>query len=257
MLVEGRSSCHFSLFRRHAVLRPKKSTTELPAKVRPILLQLLDAAEYADVCQAPETQFAVEIDDLLGNGATKSEIRLLQRMDLVVHKLETTSHGDDLRSFTDGGALLTGASCFVLSSRGQISAQQLAQKLLETVQDEAKNLAATPHWDPTVRQLSYRGQVIKLFRTPAQNQEAVLEQFAVQGWPTRIESPFSASGSCTASRTLSDTIKCLNRYHRNENVLRFHGDGTGKGVVWMEVPSSPVEVFADRTSNAGDSCEAG
>ncbi len=88
-----------------------------------------------------------------------------------------------------------------------------------------------PHWDAMRRELLIGGQVVKRFRVPAPNQEAVLAAFEEEGWPHRVYDPLPPEDEKDAKRRLNETIKRLNR-HRLARVIRFHGDGTGEGVFW-------------------------
>jgi hypothetical protein len=63
------------------------------------------------------------------------------------------------------------------------------------------------------------------------NQELVLAAFEEERWPRRILDPLSPQPFHDVKRRLSDTIKFLNRRQENE-FIRFHGDGSGEGVIW-------------------------
>jgi hypothetical protein len=88
-----------------------------------------------------------------------------------------------------------------------------------------------PHWDALRRELTVNGQVIKRFRLPATNQEAVLRAFEEEGWPAAIFDPLPPRDEQNSKQRLHDTIKALNR-SRLARVILFRGDGTGEGVLW-------------------------
>ncbi len=88
-----------------------------------------------------------------------------------------------------------------------------------------------PRWDMVRRELAVDGQVVKRFRLPAPNQEAVLAAFEEEGWPLRIFDPLPPQGDVNPKRRLHETIKSLNQ-HRLARLIRFRGDGTGEGVFW-------------------------
>ncbi|MBU4272473.1 MAG: hypothetical protein KKE86_05040 [Planctomycetes bacterium] len=88
-----------------------------------------------------------------------------------------------------------------------------------------------PRWDATRRELTVDGQVIKRFRVPAANQEAVLAAFEEEGWPPRIFDPLPPRADQESKRRLNETVKALNR-SRLARIIRFAGDGTGEGVLW-------------------------
>ncbi|MEN6451371.1 MAG: hypothetical protein ABFC96_12840 [Thermoguttaceae bacterium] len=88
-----------------------------------------------------------------------------------------------------------------------------------------------PRWDSQRRELVVDGQIVKRFRVPAPNQEAVLAAFEEEGWPSRIFDPLIPQGDVSPKRRLHETIKALNS-HRLFRAVRFRGDGTGQGVLW-------------------------
>jgi hypothetical protein len=88
-----------------------------------------------------------------------------------------------------------------------------------------------PQWDAMRRELIVGGQVVKRFRVPARNQEAVLVAFEEEGWPHRVYDPLSPDGDTDTKQRLRETIKALNG-HRLARIIRFRGDGTGEGVCW-------------------------
>ncbi len=91
--------------------------------------------------------------------------------------------------------------------------------------------SVTPHWNAERHELKVNRQLVKRFRWPACNQETVLMAFEEEGWPDRIDDPLPPQPEQDSKRRLHDTIKCLNRNQINQ-ALRFHGDGTGEGVLW-------------------------
>ena len=90
---------------------------------------------------------------------------------------------------------------------------------------------ARPQWD-VVRRLLRVGQcVVKVYRVPSPNQQAILEAFQEEDWPHRVDDPLSPLGDIEPKCRLHDTIKWLNRNHEH-CLIRFLGDGTGEGVCW-------------------------
>jgi hypothetical protein len=90
---------------------------------------------------------------------------------------------------------------------------------------------AGPHWEKYLRQLLWGLRLIKQYRQPAESQEAILAAFEELGWPFRMDDPLPPKSEQDGRQRLHDTIKRLNRYQLHE-ALRFHGDGTGKGIYW-------------------------
>jgi hypothetical protein len=72
---------------------------------------------------------------------------------------------------------------------------------------------------------------VKQFKTRAQNQELILLAFEEEHWPSHLADPLPGKNGMDAKRRLNETIRSLNSNHRKP-VLRFRGDGAGKGIVW-------------------------
>ena len=89
----------------------------------------------------------------------------------------------------------------------------------------------TPKWHVEKRQLTFDGLLIKEFRVPSSNQETVLRAFEEEGWPRRIFDPLVPKHGVAAKSRVSETIKSMNRWHK-EKAIRFFGDGTGRGICW-------------------------
>jgi len=88
-----------------------------------------------------------------------------------------------------------------------------------------------PRWDQERRTLYVGGYVVKQFREPAPNQEAVLAAFHQEGWTHRIDDPLPPSADQDPKYRLHHTIQRLNNHQKN-HLIRFRGDGTGQGVYW-------------------------
>ncbi len=105
----------------------------------------------------------------------------------------------------------------------------------------------TPHWDAEYRVLRLGQCVVKEYRVPCRNQEAVLAAFQEEGWPHRIDDPLSPQGDIEPKSRLHDTIKSLNGHHK-ERLIRFRGDGTGEGVCWGYVEAATLTLPVDAGS---------
>jgi hypothetical protein len=88
-----------------------------------------------------------------------------------------------------------------------------------------------PTWDRDLQQLRLGNVIVKQFKVPAANQEAILAAFQEEDWPVRIDDPLSPKSDQDPKRRLHDTINSLNR-NRRRPLLRFVGDGSGQGVRW-------------------------
>jgi len=99
----------------------------------------------------------------------------------------------------------------------------------ETTPDRSSS-SRMPVWDSDSRELYVDGKCVKRYVRKAQNQTAILEEFQQQGWPKRIDSPFSKADF----ERLHQTLKELNSI----DGLHFYGDGTGERIGWERTPSS-------------------
>jgi hypothetical protein len=191
-------------------------------------------------------EFAVEIDQFRQLGLCDNDLRYLVRMQYVDHAADITSLGSDGRQFRSTGDLcFTDQTCFVLTPSGLAMAMEAGLELdappsvirIASTSDESAHLAKNtpfPSWDAERHILSFDGQVVKHFKWAGANQETILSVFEEEAWPARIDDPLVPAPTIDAKRRLSDTIKCLNRGHKIQ-LLRFHGDGTGQGVIWRAV----------------------
>ncbi len=119
------------------------------------------------------------------------------------------------------------------------------EEAVESAQD------VLPHWDNDLRRLMFRGKIIKLFRNPSKNQERVLRAFDKDQWPVRMDDPLPAD-DVPAKIRLHDTIKSLNRHQRTEGLLRFHGDGTGEGILWEALRDGDQDGREEAVESAQD-----
>lgn len=211
-------------------------------KLRATLDALLDAARYAVDTESTVWDFAISIVRLRELGATDTDLRWLVRKGYVEHGREVTVEGDNGRAFRSTGDLtFSRRTCFVLTQAGVEAAESQCLPSpdgpLPTLSDhsqaseEPPEQWPVPQWDPELRKLHLDGQLVKRFKWPALNQEAVLCAFQEEGWPTRIDDPLPPQPEQDSKRRLADTIKCLNRKQTNE-LIHFCGDGTGEGVIW-------------------------
>lgn len=97
---------------------------------------------------------------------------------------------------------------------------------------QATSTTGLPQWDAVRRELRVGEVVVKRFRGAAPNQTTILAAFEEEGWPERIDDPLPPDPYCSSSERLHDAIKNLNRNHLVP-LLRFHGDGTGRGIRWQ------------------------
>ncbi len=180
-------------------------------------------------------EFAVEIRILLEVGLSLTNLRWLIFQGYVNHARERTRETDRQRQFCRVRNLACYSdTCFVLTLKG-----------LELFRSGAVTLHASaadrkPHWDGQRRKLVWGESVIKEFRLPADNQEAILSALEEEGWPSRIDDPLPQTGEQEPKVRLHDAIKGLNRRQRHR-LIRFRGDGTGHGILWEPIASCALE----------------
>jgi hypothetical protein len=185
---------------------------------------------------------------------SNSDLRWMIAKRLVDHAIEVTLAGDAERSFRRPmRPVFCKKICFVLMPEGIDFARSLHGEMLPgmsntaqaTVPEAEDGRAApgpwltiatepeslVPKWDRDRQELSIGSIVIKRFKVPAANQEAILAAFEEEGWPARIDDPLPPHREQSPKRRLQETIKSLNR-NQKRPFLRFLGDGSGQGVRW-------------------------
>ncbi len=220
----------------------ESSNTWVPEKVKPALVALLEACDYAEDTESDRWDFAIGIGHLRELGLTPTDLRWLARKRYVEHAREVTRLEDDERDFRPTGNLsFCRRTCFVLTETG-ISKLICGRPGDERLNSVGKGEAAFVRWYPESRKLLVNGKLVKRFKWPAVNQETVLTAFQEEDWPERIDDPLPPRDELNSKRRLADTIKCLNRRQTN-SLIHFRGDGTGEDIVWELVErrnSSPM-----------------
>ncbi|MCO8123829.1 hypothetical protein NHH03_18940 [Stieleria sp. TO1_6] len=231
------------------IFRDQKLEYPLPCKVEPSMAELFSASLYATDTDSDVWDFAVSIGRLKELGASETDLRWLVKKGYVQHGREITLEGDDGRQFRPTGNLnFSHHTCFVISSIGlqiarsvdlscpsEISSVRGRHPLVtEAAGPMGPHHDGRPDWNSELRKLWLNGQLIKRFKWPAVNQEAVLCAFQEENWPERIDDPLTPQPEQDPKRRLADTIKCLNR-KQSLRLVHFRGDGTGEGVIWERV----------------------
>jgi hypothetical protein len=220
------------------------AASTLPPLLRSALCVLLQAWDYAVDCQRNAGDFAVEIQSLRQHGLTQTDLRWLVCKGLVTHGTEDTTSPEIERSFHPVASLaFTDKTCFILTTTGVSIARQIAPAASEPgrlpAEESRQNVLETnrpvvPQWDSGRRELRWASQLVKRYRLPAPNQEAILAAFEEEGWPPRIDDPLPHKPDQDPKQRLHDTIKSLNR-HQVHRLLVFKGDGTCEGVQWQRL----------------------
>lgn len=229
---------------------------DLAPEVEAALVQLAIARSYAMDLGSGPWEFAVEIERLTDVGLTASDLRWLVQKGYVSHGREVTQPGDRSRQFqcthnlafsretcfilTESGASLVGGERGKLPVAPPVAANK-TRTSPSVVRLPADGLML-PAWDPQRRTLSVDGRIVKQYRVPSRNQEAVLSAFQEEGWPPCIDDPLPPSGDQHPKHRLHATIRCLNANQENR-LIRFRGNGTGQGVLWEPIiEASPHSV---------------
>ena len=215
------------------------------------LRMLLRAYRFAQAARVNPWQFAVEIEELHRMGVSNSDLRCLCMAGWVLHAEEFTKPRDPDRRFNSGSRhSLSSGTCFILSDNALGELTKLTDKAGHPLKasdgvsqtrpaiahepfphGEPHGEQQLPHWDQARKELRLEGLVVKQFRTPALNQERAIAAFEEENWPIRIDDPLPPAPELDSRRRLIDTIKCLNRSQIHA-LIRFRGDGTGKGILW-------------------------
>ena len=207
------------------------------------LEELARAASYAVEADCSPWDFAVELETLTHAGLTTSDLRWLVTRGYLEHAYELTGDGDAHRRFQPCRHLAFGKrTCFVLTDRGSrlttpraLGVARLCADAVPATDDappspleSAENL---PSWDNQRRILRVGEQIVKKYRVPSLCQQAILEAFEEEGWPSAVDDPLPPQLDQEPKRRLRDTIKSLNTNQTN-SLVRFRSDGSGCRVLW-------------------------
>ncbi len=227
-------------------------------QLRMALQLLLRAHDYAHDTQRDVWEFAIEIDEFLRTGISRSEMRWLACKDLVSLGREKTVSGQTRRDFQlMGGLAFSRRTCAILTPAGVEVARRChdsgriapiaapgSSTALRTKPNSKSCVAQIPcpQWDRDRHTLQVGNQLVKEYKVPSPNQETILTAFEEDGWPPRIDDPLPMVHGIEPKRRLQDTVKSLNRNQRIR-LVRFMGDGTGEGVRWeFAARTSPMAV---------------
>lgn len=214
-------------------------------RIEAALTALLQALEYAHDLDRSTWEFAVDMASLRSLKLSKSDLRWLVGKGLVETAIEVTMAGDAERSFRKPPApLFCKKACFILTTAGAKLARELSGRVdvgatntgLSTIQPPMPKVSPVPEplvpsWDRDRQKLTVGSIVVKHFKVPAANQEAILAAFQEESWPPRIDDPLPPHREQPPKRRLQETIKSLNR-NQKRSLIRFAGDGSGQGVCW-------------------------
>jgi hypothetical protein len=223
----------------------EETDVRLAPRIQAALAALLDAFEYSQDLKQSIWDFAVEIGCLRRLQLSRADFRWMVGRGLVEYALEFTLAGDLERSFRQQQPLLfCKKTCFVLTPTGAEMARGLCRKTDSGAFANGHTATqpswpkiptlmkpAVPTWDRDRQELRVGPILVKQFKVPAGNQEAILAAFEEERWPPRIDDPLPPHREQSPKRRLQETIKSLNR-NRKRAIIRFLGDGSGQGVRW-------------------------
>lgn len=211
---------------------------------------LVRAHRLAVHAGAAPLDFAVEIGEFRRAGVSTAELRWLVAQGYARHAEELAPAGAQRQFQLASPLVLSNRSCFVLADAGlalapspDVAPGKSTSRLpaqAPTGAGRRQNIDShaasgdSPVWEACRSELHVDSFLVKRFRCPAPNQQAVLAAFQQANWPTRIDDPLPAAEEQCPKRRLHDAIKCLNRCQIHA-MLRFYGDGSGRGVLWDRV----------------------
>ncbi len=224
--------------------------THLPDGARAALAHLWKAFAYAKELDIDPWEFSLRLLHLVELGVDESDLRWLVVNGFVEHSDEITTFRDKDRRFRRAcNVAFTSETCFVLTEAGvrvvrdrrDVVTPRLATGVPASLAIVplafAPSSAELPRWNSTLRVLRFGGLVVKRFRQRSPNQEALLTAFEESGWPARMDDPLRPRGEPDPKQRLHFTIWRLNR-NQVRNLIKFFGDGTGKGICWARLAES-------------------
>ena len=222
------------------------------------IAHLLRAYRFAEDVQLDPWEFALSLRHLVDLGIDESYLRWMTIKGYVEFADEYTTFRDAIRQFRPRPNLsFSNATCFVLTRAGLLAAQgereteqdgmaiQFPKPSLGMAGSDSQVYPpANPHYDRKRRVLRLGNRLVKQFRRPAGNQESVLVAFQEEGWPDRIDDPLRPSSEQDPKVRLNFTVRRLNgcQTHR---LIRFFGDGTGRGFCWEPLPAAIAQSGPD------------
>ena len=190
---------------------------------------------------------ALEIDRLRELGMDETHLRWMALKGYVECKHETNGTNSEAAGSCANRIRFEDDTLLVLTRPGFEVLQQLSRALSEghlaqtfpnpiaRSNGRSSALATSPdlvpRWDYSLRELWVGSCLVKRFKGRADNQALVLCAFEEEKWAVRIDDPLPPHPQLDSKLRLRDTISSLNR-HQSMPRIRFHGDGTGRGVRW-------------------------
>lgn len=216
---------------------------DIAPRIRDTLAVLANAHAYARNTGVDAWEFSIEIERLLARGLETSDLRWLVRVGYLQHAREITQADDTERRFRSSpNNAFTKETCFVLTEAGllitgRVDASPVVLQMVAASLPTPTRSDSTPRWDRVRRILFVGDQVVKRYKRPSPNQEAVLDAFEEEAWVYRIFDPLRPQEEHVTKHRLRWTINRLNRY-QEQQLIRFFTDGSGQAVCWKLAEST-------------------
>ncbi len=169
----------------------------LPPAVQRAVHLLQQAAAYAEQFRRDRWEFAVDLRSLIAAGCNFNDLRWLLCAGFAMHGTEVRSADSTRRKFRHSESLTFGGrSCFVLAQGMTPPATELLPQTAAAlptgsfaaesgISQAYRSAVRTPIWDQERRELRINGVIVKSFKLPSPNQEAVLTALAEENWPAQ------------------------------------------------------------------------
>lgn len=220
--------------------RPQSRTRHLNPAIRQALHHLFVAHTAAVESGGSLWEHALSLPMFDRLRMRPRELRWLVRHSFAEHRIETAGQTATRVFRPANGQGMTSLSHFVLTPLGVALAASLettnaAPGTKPGDSGPTSTVRHTSDYAASQRMLIFQSQVVKEFRVPARNQELILLAFEEESWPQHLSDPLPGTVGIDSKRRLNDAIKNLNAHHRIA-AIRFHGDGTGMGLMWRKLP---------------------
>lgn len=184
---------------------------------------LLAAYDKTEALQCGVWEHPVQIRALRAAGIENGVLRRLVDEGLARMGTEP-ANGEEQRPTSRGlrQALHCDRACFVLTNSGVHVARRGCPGPASD---------GVPRWDGESRELRLDDWVVKRFRRPAPDQEAILAALEEQGWTRNLDDPLPPQDGQVAKQRFHDAIKRLNKGQKPW-LIRFMGNGLGTGLRW-------------------------
>ncbi|MEI8211022.1 MAG: hypothetical protein WCI02_02660 [Planctomycetota bacterium] len=216
---------------------PSTITTAIASKLQPLKpfidhLQLLSQLAISKSISA--NQLAVTINEAITFGLRESDLRVLILDGLIVHLTELRDSRASERHFlrASNRFQFCDSSCFQWRNPSEEVDDMNSNAPGQCQASETIAFRSKPSWNRMTRCLEFDGKLVKRFSVPAPIQEMILSVFQEEGWPTIIDDPLPPIACHDSKQRLRDTVRCLNRSHREKDLIKFCTVDNGESIQW-------------------------